>query len=54
MLLTDVVIRKAKAEDKTIKLSNERGLSLEIAPSDVVVPLKQLLETFPSYQGTPP
>jgi integrase len=33
MPLTDVVIRRAKAEGKTIKLSDERGLYLEISPN---------------------
>ena len=33
MPLTDVAIRKAKAGEKPIKCSDERGLYLEIAPS---------------------
>jgi integrase len=33
MPLTDVSVRKAKAAEKTIRLSDERGLYLEIAPS---------------------
>ena len=33
MALTDVVIRKAKPGDKPLKLSDEKGLYLEIAPS---------------------
>jgi len=33
MPLTDVAIRRAKAESKTVKLSDERGLYLEISPN---------------------
>ena len=33
MSLTDVVVREAKAQAKTTKLSDERGLYLEISPS---------------------
>lgn len=33
MPLTDISIRKAKPSDKPIKLSDEKGLYLEIAPS---------------------
>jgi len=32
MALTDVAIRKAKPGEKPLKLSDERGLNLEVAP----------------------
>jgi hypothetical protein len=31
--LTDVAIRKAKPSEKIVRLSDERGLYLEVAPS---------------------
>jgi hypothetical protein len=36
MALTDVTIRKAKPREKPLKLSDEKGLYLEIAPKGCV------------------